>query len=575
MKDYPEMKYTLSHVGTGMGVGWFACVPEPEPAFEEALLYSREHPNDLFMRKYLLNVVHELEPAELKTLILKARYSDMHLLALTYEACILNTKFDHLKGYFYGVDIEKLAGYTPLIVIPSSLGENVDQNFYWLKQFSANANLLRPLPSPDEAEFPLPFERESIDQWQRGAIHVRDIFSPSEKNTTIRDRPPLKEVTKRLRNKLEQLGILTGWDMRTEATLSPFAIERPWHLDIRVDDGRNRWQLSGTQTGYGRGLNISQGRMSCLMEIVERYSAFASIRSGRILRYKKDYPIIKRSYKDLVKDGIEALYPNDMCLEVPYQDQPLSWIKAERIEENRTRTVYVPAQMVFLFCNLDEISLTSGLSSNGLAAGNTMEEAKLSALLEVIERDAEKVVPYDRAYSFLLKSDDMKVGDILESCSQKGIQIQFLDITPETGIPCYKAFIQGPGGIILKGAGANLDGKRAVLSAMTEIPYPYPYWFGSMHAPKGIDDIQYEDLPNYSSGIPSKDLNLLEKVLIMNGYTPVYVDLTREDLGIPVVKAMVPGLEIMTILDRFSPLSLRQSGHYIARTKGHGNLPRA
>ena len=388
-----------------------------------------------------------------------------------------------------------------------------------------------------------------------------------EKEPQAHDRPALKELAKRLRNRLEELGILTGWDMRTEATLSPFAIERPWNLDITVEDGRNRWQLSGTQTGYGRGINISQGRISCLMEIVERYSAFASVQSGRVLGYENDYPIIKGSYEDLVKNGIEALYPNDMCLEVPYQDQELLWIRAERVNEKGTRPIYVPAQMVFLFSNLDEISLTSGLSSNGLAAGTTMEAARLSALLEVIERDAEKVVPYTREHSFLLRSDDMKVSDILDSCSEKGIQIQFLDITPETGIPCYKAFIQGPGGVILKGAGASLDGKRAVLSAMTEIPYPYPYWFGSMPAPEGIGDMQYEDLPDYSSGSPSKDLQLLERLLIVNGYTPVYVDLTRKDLGIPVVKAMIPGLEIMTVLDRFSPLSLRQFGHYLRRSQ--------
>jgi ribosomal protein S12 methylthiotransferase accessory factor YcaO len=226
--------------------------------------------------------------------------------------------------------------------------------------------------------------------------------------------------------------------------------------------------------------------------------------------------------------------------------------------------------MVFLFSDLDEVSLTSGLSSNGLAAGSTLEAARLSALLEVIERDAEKVVPYTKGQAFLLRSDDMKVSGILETCGQKGIQIQFLDITPETGIPCYKAFVQGPGGIILKGTGAHLDGKRALLSAMTEIPYPYPYWFGSMPAPEGLDFVQYENLPDYASGDPSRDLALMERLLGLNGYSPIYVDLTREDLSIPVVKALVPGLEIMTVLDRFSPLNLRQFGHYLARTQGQG-----
>ena len=133
--------------------------------------------------------------------------------------------------------------------------------------------------------------------------------------------------------------------------------------------------------------------------------------------------------------GLKAVKPDDMCLEVPYRGQSLSWIEAELGPGNPTEVVHVPAQMVFLFSNLDEISLTSGLSSNGLAAGSTPEGARLSALLEVIERDAEKVVPYTKERSFLLRSDDRKVSDILDACGQKGIQIQVLDITPEMGIP--------------------------------------------------------------------------------------------------------------------------------------------
>jgi ribosomal protein S12 methylthiotransferase accessory factor YcaO len=258
-----------------------------------------------------------------------------------------------------------------------------------------------------------------------------------------------------------------------------------------------------------------------------------------------------------------VLDPNSMCLEVPYANQELNWVEGEQIDENGRHPIYVPAQLVFLFSNLDERSLTSGLPSNGLAAGNTFEGAKLGALLEVIERDAERVVPYSENRCFVMEAGDPKVNDMIQGCVQKGIHIRLLDITPEFGVPCYRAFIQGPGGVILKGTSAALDGKRAAVAAMTEIPYPYPYWFGSMPAPGDLDTLEYEDLPDYSSGDSEKDLGLIEKLLIMNGYKPIYVDLTREDLDIPVVKALVPGLEIMTVVDRFSPLSIRQFGHYL------------
>ncbi len=563
-RDNEPIRYKLERMGTGMGVGWFSCVPERELDLQKAFEYIQEHPNDIFMHKHLLELAAKLEPEELKSLIQEGqKKGTLHLLAIMYETCILHVRFHHLKMTFEAIDIQELAQNTPLIYIPWSVEKDTNKNFYWLKQFSRNANLLGPLPSPEEIEFPIPFDREAIEQWEGRVVSIQEIASPRITSKTIAHGPAPKEAAKKITKKLERLGILTGWETRPDTTLSPYAIERPWNLDVTVKHGRNHWHLTGTQISYGRGLNIHQGRISCVMEAAERHSAFASFDSGRALGYKNDYSLIKARHEDLTKNGLGVLNPDDMCLEVPYQNHELHWILAEQVDQKGSHPIYVPAQFVFLFSNLDEISLTSGLPSNGLAAGHTIEEARLGSLLEAIERDAEKVVPYSRDRCFLLEAGDQKVSEIIEKCKQKGIQIQFLDITSEFGIPCYKAFIHGPGGVILKGSGANLDGKRAALAAMTEIPYPYPFWFGSMPAPEGVALLEYEALPNYSSGDPAQDLHILEKLLIMNGYRPIYIDLTREDLDIPVVKCLVPGLEIMTVLDRFSPLNIRQFGHYL------------
>ena len=112
------------------------------------------------------------------------------------------------------------------------------------------------------------------------------------------------------------------------------------------------------------------------MEAAERYSSFASFDSTRALGYKKYHPIIKARYEDLIKEDTAVLNPNDICLEVPYRNQELNWVMGEQVDEYGVHPIYVPVQLVFLFSNLDEISLTSGLPSNGLAAGNTIEGAK-------------------------------------------------------------------------------------------------------------------------------------------------------------------------------------------------------
>jgi ribosomal protein S12 methylthiotransferase accessory factor YcaO len=298
------------------------------------------------------------------------------------------------------------------------------------------------------------------------------------------------------------------------------------------------------------------------MEVVERVSSFASIDSQAALHYKDGLRLIQACYEDLRENAHEVLNPNDMNLEVPYENQPLYWVPAQRVDEQGTHLTHVPAQLVFLFCNLDEISLTSGPPSTGLASGNTMEEAKLHALLEVIERDAERVMPYCEERCFLLESDLPEVEDILQRSAQEGLQVQFLDITTELGVPCYKAFAQGPGGEILKGCAAHLDGKRAAVSALLELPF-HPSWFRPVPALPGVKRMKEDTLSDYSSGNASHDLRLLERLLITNGYQPIYVNLTREDLDIPVVKAIVPGLEMFAEFDEFSSLSLRQFAHYL------------
>jgi len=195
-----------------------------------------------------------------------------------------------------------------------------------------------------------------------------------------------------------------------------------------------------------------------------------------------------------------------------------------------------------------------------------MEQAKLHALLEVIERDAERVMPYCEERCFLLESELAPVADILRRAKQEGVHVQFLDITTELGVPCYKAFVQGPGGEILKGCAAHLDGKKAAVSALLEVPF-HASWFRPVPTPSDMKTVKEDSLPDYSAGNAAQDLQLLERLLIANGYHPIYVNLTRKDLDIPVVKAIVPGLEMFGEFDQFSKLSLRQFAHYLKALK--------
>ena len=78
--------------------------------------------------------------------------------------------------------------------------------------------------------------------------------------------------------------------------------------------------------------------------------------------------------------------------------------------------------MAGLFCNLDEVRLFDTPGSTGLATGNTMEEAKVAALLEIMERDAEAVTPFSKTNCFSLGAGDARVAALLADYAARGIK---------------------------------------------------------------------------------------------------------------------------------------------------------
>ena len=552
------MRYKLQMMDTDFGVGMFAALPDVNLSFNEMADHLRKHPFDDYMHEFVLQGFKEFRTRKLEKLIREVMkdkgQSDPVLTAVMYEACICHQRQNQLMPLFDGLDPATLLDHTPAIHIRSRLLADQPRHREWTRIFGRNIFTLAPLPAPADGPAPLFSEAE---------LAAPEPFTASQARAELDGelppplaRRPLEETTRTALEALHKADAFLGPAMQHKASLSPVARLRHWMVKVRTVNGNLSNALQGIQTCYGRGLNGERADASYAMEMAERFSSYASFGPKGVLGYARDYPLTLAAFDEL---DFPAVNPADIRLEVPYAGQRIHWFEGHGPDG---APVLVPAQFVFLFCNLDEPSLFSALGSTGLASGNTLFEAKVAALTEVIERDSDATMLFDPKRCFRLATDDPEIGPLLEKYREDGIDVWFMDMTTELGVPCYKSVVLGRHGDVNKGGGCGLSGRSALLSAMTETAYPYP-GPKSGPAPEGLPVRRLEDLPDHSTGSAQGDLMVLERTLTANGYTPAYVDLTRKDLNIPVVRAMVPGLELISDFDQYSRVSPRLFRNYL------------
>ena len=579
--------YTYTHAETLATTGYFSCEPPSSLSLEAALERLEATPLDDFLHQHLLRVLSKKSPGELRSLAATCydAAADVFirpaLAGLLLECALLLPACREVCNGFPADAAARLAPASPTVYLRAALQSDREAAAAWSALFRANICGHHPLPRPDEADIPPLFcPRELAARAEelasRADILAREHARWKSKDWEPRERPPAKETFLRALDALMEAGFIAGPEMRHEASLSPIALLRSWQVDISVRNSRLNHSLRGQATAYGRGLSLAQARASYAMEIVERASAYVSVGPGQagiggeVLDRKLPLLLIKARYADLKAQGRAVLDPGLLPLEASCPDAPLYWLTALAVDGAE---VLVPAQAVFLFCNLDEPGLFLAGGSTGLASGNSLDEAKVAAITEILERDAEATTPFSRARCFTLRSRDQRIQSLLEDYAARGIRVQFQDLTTELGLPVYQCFVTALDGTVARATGANLNGARAALAALTETPWPYvwarPAPFGKASGPglAALPERVLEDLPDYSLPSAEANLRLLESVLAGHGKSPLYVDLTRTDLNLPVVRVLIPGLELTAEWDSFSRPSLRLFARYAAMYK--------
>jgi ribosomal protein S12 methylthiotransferase accessory factor len=276
-------------------------------------------------------------------------------------------------------------------------------------------------------------------------------YSPG---TGIRTIPPEKTL-ERVLPILPKIGICDPEDITPldNIGIPVFAVDRP---------GASK----GAVKNYnGKGATPEQAKASAAMEAIERYSA----------EQRETDEIVYGTLEQAMEVGLTA-DPKDLILPHRtidiYNTAEIAWVKG--FEMFRGSPIWVPACGVFHpYFPEDDLQLF-GYHTNGIAAGNTIEEAILHALLELIERDAWSMAEdRGRAFADVVVEEDSLPGRLLKKMEDQGIKIHLKDLTHDIGIPTIGAAaddtVTKDPELLTIGVGTHLSPEIACIRAITEV----------------------------------------------------------------------------------------------------------
>ncbi|MBQ7456513.1 MAG: YcaO-like family protein [Desulfovibrio sp.] len=521
------LSYSYTHKKTQAGTGYYTACPDAQYSFEELVEESAERPNDTFLHRHLLQTVLAMPPAQLRSLCEKENRPFQPLL---YEACQLRGCTDLLPHCS-----KECLRLSPLGEIQALLTDSKERRAV-NACIQQNREYLVPY-----TDLPTLYPKTLLEEWAKAFSPKRPLRSLED--FAGKDAPMPCNIYLEATDALREAGLLGGKEMRHEASLAPIALLRDWKVDVTVKSHRNTYTLAGMARAYGRGLSIAQARISLSMEILERASSYVSVDDDRVFDRKTPLALVRKSVAELA--GTAFVEPNSLSGSSVKRDCVFTWLAAQT---PMGTNVLVPAQAVVLFPNFDEPDLFASPSSTGLASGATLAQAKLAALLEIVERDAEASMPSSWEKCFRLRAANPHLQALFDAYQDQGICVYVQEKTQEFGIPVFQAFVRMRDGRIVGAHACKLSAQNAVLAAITEVAWPFSPSTRAANptAPyeKDVPVRLFEELPTVHPTSFAQALAFVEDRLACFGLCPLYVDLSREDMPFPVVRAIIPGLDV-------------------------------
>ncbi len=219
----------------------------------------------------------------------------------------------------------------------------------------------------------------------------------------------------------------------------------------------------------GKGITDTDAKASAVMEALERASA-----------EQPSLPVRMASAHELADEG-SFFDPLDSLIAVGHQpvdrDCGIEWAEGRDLLDGAS--VWVPLEAVRL-----DFTRTSNFwqSSDGLASGNTDQEAIFHGLLERIERDADtlwslnSIEQQGETCVSCADLDDPILTSLVRRIELAGFRLQLFNLTSDLGIPTFSALLSPVGALstrlryidVTMGSGTHPVAYRAALRAITE-----------------------------------------------------------------------------------------------------------
>lgn len=363
--------------------------------------------------------------------------------------------------------------------------------------------------------------------------------------------------------------------IRPEATLEKF-YNKIESLDFvilnevkRIDNGRldipvyfsicgeDAQAMTGTKKQMGKGASAIQAEASACMELAERFSFFsfknnhANFITGdyRVMR-AQGYPVLDI---ELLLKSVHDDTTTVESLEALLEDIPLQWTWARNI--TRDEDVLVPFSWFFA---INEF--------NGPSAGNTLEEAALQGICEVVERHVCSQVnrhKYETPSIDVASVRDPVAVELLGKFRKNNIELYLNDFTLDTGICTVAALAVDrstfPGkSEIVYTAGTTPSPEKALIRAVTEIAQlagdfntGSNYVASGLPKPLSMDEVAYltsssariavQDMPDLSDNNIKKEIEGCVASLKNINLEVLMMDVTHDQLQIPALYTIIPG----------------------------------